>query len=87
MFNVAGKVLLSKNHNFGLLLVDLYTKPKCSFISFRILGAGRLIHYDCYLGGILGMKKNIYRTLYLLGRQRENEFREISLSGPFHREI
>ena len=46
-----------KNYHYGLLLVHLYDKPKYIFISFKILGGGRLIHYDCYLRGILGIKK------------------------------
>ena len=32
-----------------------------------------------------GWIKTIYRTLYLLGRQRDYEFREIGLSGPFYK--
>ena len=32
-----------------------------------------------------GWIKTIYRTLYLLGRQRDYEFREIGLSRPFYK--
>ena len=39
----------------------------CSFISFKILG-GRLIHYDCYLRGILGMNKNHISDLISPGK-------------------
>ena len=69
----------------GLLLVDLYTKPKCNFISFKILGGGGLFTMIATSGVSWGWIKTIYRTLYLLGRQRDYEFREIGLSGPFYK--
>ena len=38
--HLIGRVDKLGEYGSGLLLVDLYTKPKCNFISFKILGGG-----------------------------------------------